>query len=82
MAAGRTSLMPTNSTAQRVTAEVRAEMARQRKSQTAIAKALNMSQVAVSRRLRGEVDFTVTDLARLADVLGVPLAQFIPIEAA
>jgi transcriptional regulator with XRE-family HTH domain len=69
--------MPTISTAQRVAAEVRAEMARQRKTQAHIAQALGSSQAAVSRRLNGEVPFDVRELALIADSLDVPVETFL-----
>jgi hypothetical protein len=60
-----------------VAAEVRAEMARQRVSQQTLAGAVGISQAAISRRITGEVPFDVTELARVAEVLGVPAAQFL-----
>lgn len=72
-----TSRVPTTLTAQRAAAEVRAEVARQRKPQREIAEALGMSQTAVSRRLLGEVEFSLSQLTVLAEVLGVPLSAFI-----
>ena len=75
--------MQVNLTAERVAAEVRAEMARQHASQTALATILNTSQAAVSRRLRGQVPFDVTELETIAGHFGVPVSQFIaPLDAA
>jgi transcriptional regulator with XRE-family HTH domain len=62
---------------QLVAAEVRAEMARQRMSQAGLAKLLGVAQQTVSRRLVGEVPFDVAELARIADLLGVPMTQFV-----
>lgn len=72
-----TSRVPTTLTAQRAAAEVRAEVARQRKPQREIADILGMSQAAASRRLLGQVEFSLSELTRLAEVLGVPLSAFI-----
>lgn len=44
-------------------------MARRRVTQADLAAALKMSQPAVSRRLNGAVDFTVSELAIVADLL-------------
>lgn len=58
-------------------AEVRAEMARQRVSQTALAEKLEVSQPYISRRLTGDVSFDVDELAAVAEALDVPLEQFL-----
>ncbi len=68
--------------AQRVASEVRAELARQRRPQRAVAEALGISQAAASRRLRGELPFDVAELATLATVLGVDMAQFLALDVA
>lgn len=60
-----------------VTAEVRAEMARQRIGQVALADKLGWSQPMLSRRLVGAVAFATDELEALAEALGVPLAQFV-----
>lgn len=60
-----------------VAAEVRAEMARQRVSQTALAEKLDVSQAYVSRRLAGDVAFDVAELDDVARILGVPVEQFV-----
>lgn len=56
---------------------VAAEMARQRRSQVAVAAALGVSQTYVWRRLTGEVAFDVAELAAIAEFLGVPVQQFL-----
>ena len=61
-----------------VAAEVRAEMARQRRTQAELAEHLNVSQAAVSRRLVGLVPFDVSELDEVAAFLGVPLADLLP----
>lgn len=64
--------------AQSVAGNVRAEMARARVPQVRIAAALGLTQQAVSRRLRGEVEFTVSELATVAAELSVPVSALIP----
>lgn len=66
----------TNSPAERVAAEVRGELARQRKTQAALSEALGMSQQAVSRRLAGAIPFDVNELDNVAIFLDVPIADF------
>lgn len=61
-----------------VAAEVRAEMARQRKTQRDLAAALELSQAQVSDRLREKVAFDVRELEKVANWLGVPVSQFMP----
>ena len=58
-----------------VASEVRAEMARQRVSQTALAKRLGWSQPFLSRRLCSTTDWRVDEIEAVAGALGVPLAQ-------
>ena len=65
-----------SSYSQAVAAEVRAEVARQRRSQGDLAAKMGWKQPYISRRLVGEVAFDIDELARLADELGVPLEQF------
>lgn len=61
-----------------VAAEVRAEMARQRITQTEMARRLGTNQAFINRRLVGEVPFNITTLAKIGDVLGVPVTHFMP----
>lgn len=56
-------------------------MARQRKSGRAVADALGVSHMYLSRRINGRVPFDVAELAAVAEVLGVPLSQFLPADA-
>jgi transcriptional regulator with XRE-family HTH domain len=60
-----------------VIAEVRAEMARQRRGQVELATALGWSQAALSRRLTGSVAFSTDELAQVAGFLGVPISQLV-----
>lgn len=62
--------------------EIRAEMGRQRISQTHLAKKLGRSQTYVWRRLVGEVPFDLHELETVAEVLGVPVTRFVPDPAA
>ena len=61
----------------RVAANVRAEMARYGVSQTSLAKAINRSQQALSRRLCGQVAFDVAELEAVAGAVGVPLGTLL-----
>lgn len=58
----------------RPAANIRAEMARRNVRQIALAKHLGLSQTAISRRLNGEVEFSVAELVSVASLLGVPAA--------
>lgn len=55
---------------------VRAEMARRSKSQADIAALLGLSQTAVSRRLKGNVDFSASELERLSREFNIPVGVF------
>lgn len=59
-----------------VAAEVRAHLARARKSGRAAALELGWTQPYMSRRLNGDIAFDVDDLAALAELLGVPVIAF------
>jgi transcriptional regulator with XRE-family HTH domain len=56
-------------------------MARRRVTQERLAQALHLSQPAVSRRLKGEVDFTVSELAVVAELLDVDAAHLVTVAA-
>lgn len=60
--------------AERVAAEVRAYLARQRKTQGDVAALLGLSQQSVSRRMSGVIPFDVEELHKIAVFLGVPVA--------
>jgi len=66
----------------RVAAEVRAHLARQRISGRQAAFALGWKQPYIARRLSGEIPFDVSDLAKIADLLGVPVTAFFETPAA
>jgi transcriptional regulator with XRE-family HTH domain len=60
---------------QTVTQEIRAEMARQRLSQKALAERLGWGQPTLSRRLNGQIALTFDDADAIAGALGVSLVQ-------
>ena len=64
-------------TAARVGDTVRAEMARNRVTQEDLARRLNLSQAAVSRRLNGDIPFNVSELATVGRAVGVPLNRLV-----
>lgn len=66
----------------RIAAEVRAEMGRQGISSAALARKLGVSEAWTSRRLsiNGDQTMDLDDLPRIADVLGVPIAELLPRE--
>lgn len=62
-----------------IAAEVRAEIARQKRpTQRELGELLRLSQAQVCARIRGDVEWRISELALVADVLGVPIAQFLP----
>lgn len=67
---------------QSIATEVRAELARQSKTQRDIADILGVPQSAVSLRLSGQRAFRAEELVILADALGVPVDRFLAIPAA
>lgn len=60
-----------------VAANVRAEMARAKVGQRALAKVLGKSQTYMYRRLNGETPFNIDDLAVIAEQLDIPLTVLI-----
>lgn len=69
--------MPETPTTNRVAERVRAAMAAKGISQTVLGTKLHRSQHAVSRRLLGYVDFSITELETIARELDVPLAELV-----
>jgi transcriptional regulator with XRE-family HTH domain len=69
-----------------VAANVRAELARRRVRQSEVAERLGVSRQNVAQRLNGSVDFRVGELLAIADLLGIPAANFfvaeLPVPAA
>ena len=66
----------------KIAAEVRAELARQQKTQRDAAEILGLPQQSVQLRLAGKRSFRAEELATLAEALGVPVTRFIPANAA
>lgn len=60
-----------------VAAEMRAEMARQRRSATELAAFLSCSVSSATRRLNGEVSMSLDEIALIATWLGVPFEQLV-----
>lgn len=69
--------MPKRTAAERVAANIRAELARKGISQAELAASLNKSQPTVSRRLLGRVPFSVDELDIIAAILDVPMAELV-----
>lgn len=65
-----------------VAANVRAQLARQMVSQTTIGNILGLSKTAVSRRMRGDMEFRADELQSIATHLGVDVASFYESESA
>lgn len=66
--------MPTN---QDIAANVRAEAARRQVTQAQLADRLGLKQPGMSRRMLGRVPFSASELATVADVLEIPVANLI-----
>jgi transcriptional regulator with XRE-family HTH domain len=65
-----------------VAANVRAELARRRISQTTVAQRLGVSRQNVAQRLNGRVDFRVSELVAIAALLDVPVTALLTETAA
>jgi transcriptional regulator with XRE-family HTH domain len=68
----------TQSLAQYVPAQLRAEMARREISKVELARKLGKDETWVGKRMRGRTAITMADLDRIAAALDVPLSYFIP----
>lgn len=68
------------SLAEAAAAEVRAEMGRQRITGAALAQALGVSDMSISRRLstKDPVPFDLAEIERVAGALAVPVSQLLP----
>jgi transcriptional regulator with XRE-family HTH domain len=69
--------MPSDTDRERIAAEVRAELARQGKTQRQAAELLGMTQQALQMRLAGSRSFRAEEIALLAEKLGVPVGRFL-----
>lgn len=65
---------------ERVAGAVRAEMARKQLGKPQIRAAIGVSRATLDRRLAGDLDFTVTELATVADLLDVPLSRLLDLD--
>lgn len=66
---------------QAIAAEVRAELARQQKTQRDLAADIGMTQQALQLRLVGSRSFRAEELSAIAQALGVPVERFLPASA-
>lgn len=69
---------PPQGFAEAIASEVRAEMARQRKTQGDLADALGISRPTAAKRLNAVQPFDASELYVVATWLGVPPSQFWP----
>ena len=60
-----------------VAANVRAEMARQRKRQADLGEVLGLTQGAISKRMSGTVALDVDEVGKIAAFLGVPVSSLV-----
>lgn len=74
-------MTPPTTLAARTALEVRAEIGRQNRSAASLARAVDMSQMYLSRRLNGQFPFDLVEVENIAHVLGVPLSQLLPVAA-
>lgn len=66
----------------RVSAEVRAEVARQQLTHRELGERLGLSQPQVTKRLNGVIPMDTTELDRIAAALGVPVDRFLAVPGA
>lgn len=69
--------MAADQDALRVANNIRAEVARRRLSQVKLAEQVGIRQQALSRRLNGTTPFRIDELARIAEVLDMPLSELV-----
>jgi transcriptional regulator with XRE-family HTH domain len=65
------------SAVEQVTEQVTAELEHQHVSGSELARRMDVSQAFVSRRLSAKVPFNLAELDRVAEVLDVPVEQFL-----
>jgi ribosome-binding protein aMBF1 (putative translation factor) len=68
---------PSETAAQEVATRVRAALAAQGKSGRWLSEATGIPNASCARRLRGRYEFSISELHRVADALGVPLASLV-----
>lgn len=74
--------MQFTSTDDRVAANVRAELARHRKGQQFLADGMGVSLMLISRRMSGQVSFSIAELYQIAKLLNVGINTLIAIDEA
>ena len=74
-----TALQSTYSVAECIGMTVNQYMFEQRLTKTAMAQVLGVSQPGASRRITGDIDWTVGDLVLMADWLGLELEDLVPV---
>ena len=67
---------------EQVAANIRAELARQKKTQSHLIEVWGITQGSVSKRLSGATPLDVNEVQKVADWLGIPLSRLITGEAA
>lgn len=67
-----------NELATDIAAKVRAEISKQMKPQREMVDILGLSQAQVSERVRGDVEWRISELVKVAALLGVPVTEFVP----
>lgn len=60
-----------------VAANIRAEMGRRLTSQSHLADKMGRTQQFLSRRLTGQTNFTIEEIAQIAAILGVPVSTLL-----
>jgi transcriptional regulator with XRE-family HTH domain len=61
----------------KIAGEIRAELARQNLTYTALSAATGIDPSTLSRRLKGDKPFYLEELEKIAQFLGLPLSEFI-----
>jgi transcriptional regulator with XRE-family HTH domain len=74
-------LSMTQSFAESIASEVRAELGRQSVTARDLAAALGLSQPQTSKRLAGKIEFRPSELEKAAAFLGVPVTKFTAVHA-
>jgi transcriptional regulator with XRE-family HTH domain len=73
---GMFSPMSTTTYEESVAAEIKAELKRQHRSQSDLCAVLGWSEVYLSRRLTGQVSFSLADIEQIAGAFHLPVSQF------
>lgn len=71
----------TQSLSDYIAREVRAEMGRQRVTQSQVAQWLGITQPQIAARLASDIEFRPSELEKIADEMGVPVTTFLPTAA-